>query len=171
MIVQYRQERLRKQRQAEESREGERSNQQVYFEISFPSYIARDQIFYAHQNLFTHFNQQRQQQRQQPLHFISTQPKPELLGKHQIDEVRELLREWTRSHSDNPEPEDAETVQRYVVALVEDQNMEMAQLVLMYLVDLTGTMSIQWRMCIRNMAETVDEVLKERYGGGLKLLE
>ncbi|RUP45435.1 hypothetical protein BC936DRAFT_148187 [Jimgerdemannia flammicorona] len=110
-----------------------------------------------------------QKSRQQSLGFNPVHCKPNLLGKREPDDVRALLREWTRSHPDEPEPEDAETVRRYVVGLVEARDLETAQVVLLYLLDLTAEMDVRWKLCVKGLVEEVNQAVRKGYGGSLKL--
>ncbi|KAI8377857.1 uncharacterized protein BYT42DRAFT_359890 [Radiomyces spectabilis] len=68
-----------------------------------------------------------------PVLDIPQRREPILMGKSRLEDIRELLRQWMDSFPEAPEPEDVETVTKYIQELVQEKDIEKAQLVIMYL--------------------------------------
>ncbi|KAI8084900.1 uncharacterized protein BX664DRAFT_283783 [Halteromyces radiatus] len=61
------------------------------------------------------------------------QKEPKLMGKSELEDVRNLLNEWVQEYKTMPDPKDVDTVTNYLKQLVWYKDLERAQLLLMHL--------------------------------------
>ncbi|KAF7721374.1 deoxycytidyl transferase [Apophysomyces ossiformis] len=99
-----------------------------------------------------------------PVLAVPSQEEPALMGKTRIEDIREILHQWVSSFSDEPEPEDVETVLNFVVELVKHKDIEKAQLVVMYLGQLVrNNYTSQWQMHVDNIRQQLSRSVETTY--------
>ncbi|KAG0176158.1 deoxycytidyl transferase [Apophysomyces sp. BC1021] len=99
-----------------------------------------------------------------PVVVIPSHNEPTLIGKTSIQAIREVLQQWVSSYPDEPEPEDVETVENFVIELVDDKNLEKAQLVVMYLDQLVrDDRKGKWSMYVSGIRQRLSKAVETTY--------
>ncbi|KAJ3296359.1 deoxycytidyl transferase [Borealophlyctis nickersoniae] len=107
-------------------------------------------------------------------------PGPQLGGESDIAAVRKMLEDWIRAFPRGPDEDDIAAVEVYLSDLVEDMELETADVLLGWLRRRVGMVTSWekgkgkltggWKEAVGRLAGTVQGVLKNKHGCGLKSL-
>lgn len=97
-----------------------------------------------------------------PALAITIPKEPELMGKHTMQDICGLLKQWVDEFPEHPEKEDVETVSRYLCGLVETKYLDKVQMIVMYLVHLTSGNNA-WKPYIETLQQQVSHRVQDIY--------
>ncbi|KAI9345728.1 hypothetical protein BD770DRAFT_183450 [Pilaira anomala] len=101
-----------------------------------------------------------QQQQKKELKKIE---EPSLHGLTDVNDLRNLIRDWVQSTVTEPEPEDVTTITDFFIELVQAQDLEKPRLLLLYLSYLTKD-NPHWKLHLKTIQDTLSDVVISVYG-------
>jgi DNA repair protein REV1 len=98
-----------------------------------------------------------------PKLLIELPDEPSLQGLTDINDIRQLLREWIQTFDDGPEPEDVASIENYFIELVNSSHLEKAHLLMLYLQYLSKDHNDEWKAQVKAIQENLNRELVRLY--------
>ncbi|KAI9251981.1 hypothetical protein BY458DRAFT_589924 [Sporodiniella umbellata] len=99
---------------------------------------------------------------------LDTIGEPPFQGLKDIEDIRNLLSEWVMTFEDEPESEDVEKIEQYIVDLVKQAYIEKAYLVMKYLEYKTKDSNVKWKFQVEHMKQCLNNQIMQTYHVPLK---